>query len=229
MNKILNSLDGLELDRIRDQLTLVELLPRQNIYRIGSLAKYAYFPTSSVISILCTMADGRSLEVASVGCEGFLESPLCIGEGISNREAIVSVGGYALMIPREALRVEFSRQGQFAALTLQHAKALMDMTSQLALCTRFHSVSQQLSRWLLVALYRHNDLSMILTQNSIATALGTRRESITSAARQMKLLGMIDYSRGHMTIIDRQALESITCECYQVIRKGFTETQAKAL
>src|ERR1700675_3170326 len=135
--------------------------------------------------------------------------------------AVVQSAGYAYQLKGQLLKEEFNRGGDLQHLLLRYTQALITQMSQTAVCNRHHSVDQQLSRWLLLSLDRLLTNELAMTQELIANMLGVRREGVTEAAGKLQTRGLIRYSRGHITVLDRPALEAEVCECYPVVKKEY--------
>ena len=139
--------------------------------------------------------------------------------GSAPREAVVLSAGYAYELPIQQLKDEFNRNGEFFRLILRYVQSLMTQVAQTAVCNRYHSIDQHLCSWLLSALDRLKGNRLVLTQELMADMLGVRRESITEAAHKLQMLGVVEYCRGHITVLDRPRLEQLACECYAVVKK----------
>jgi CRP-like cAMP-binding protein len=191
------------------------------IYESGSALEHVYFPTDCIISLLYVMEDGSSAEIAIVGCEGMVGVALFMGGESTPSRAVVQSAGHAYRLSGKLVKEEFVRAGAMQYLLLRYTQALLTQMAQTTVCNRHHSVDQQLCRWLLLSLDRlaSNDLTM--TQELIANMLGVRREGVTEAAGKLQAAGLIRYSRGHITVLDRPRLEARVCECYAVVKKEF--------
>ncbi len=220
-NYLLAALPRLESDRLYPHLELVSLPLGEVIYESGDHLEHVYFPVLSIVSLLYVMADGASAEIAVVGNEGVIGIALFMGGETMPNRAVVQSAGYAYRLKGQVLKEEFNRAGELQQLLLRYTQALLTQMSQTAVCNRHHSVDQQLCRWLLLSLDRlpSNELSM--TQELIANMLGVRREGVTEAAGKLQSAGLIHYSRGRITVIDRPGLEARACECYQVVKTEF--------
>ena len=183
--------------------------------------QHAYFLTSSIVSLMYETRDGASSETAVVGNEGIVGVALFMGGGNSLNRAIVKSAGYGFRIKASLLKEEFSRGGPLQQMLLRYTQALLTQMSQTAVCNRHHSVVQQLCRWLLLSLDRLPSNEMSMTQGLIANMLGVRRESVAEAAGKLQDEGLIHYSRGHITIMDRVGLEARVCECYAGVKKEY--------
>ena len=220
-NHLLDALPGSDFERIASHLELVPLKLGDVLYESGSRRRYAYFPTTSIISLLYAMANGATAEIAIVGNEGILVISLVLGANTTPSRAIVQSAGHAFRLEAALLKDEFERHGPAMNLLLRYTQALITQMAQTAVCNRHHSVDEQLCRWLLLSLDRlaSNELSM--TQELIANMLGVRREGVTEAAGKLQDAGLIRYHRGRITVLDRPGLEARACECYQVVKTEF--------
>jgi CRP-like cAMP-binding protein len=206
-------------DRARLSLKQVTLALGEVIYECNQPTQYAYFPTSCVVSCLYTTHTGATAEMALVGNDGIVGIALFLGGGASPHLAVAQIGGNALRITAEALQMEFARGGPLQHLLLRYTHALITQISQTAVCNRLHPLEQRLCRWLLLCHDRVNRSEILLTQEFIGNMVGGRRESVTVAAGHLQDLGLIRYSRGHITIVDREGLEGMVCECYDIVKQ----------
>ncbi|MCW2291209.1 CRP-like cAMP-binding protein [Pseudomonas sp. BIGb0408] len=181
--------------------------------------RHVYFPTDSIISLLNVMESGASAEISVVGNEGLVGISLFMGGESTPSRAVVQSGGYAYRLQGQRLKDEFNRHGEMLVLMLRYTQALITQMSQTAVCNRHHSIDQQLCRWLLLSLDRLPGNQLTMTQELIANMLGVRREGVTEAAGKLQRQGVIEYSRGHITVLNRKRLEQMSCECYAVVKK----------
>ncbi len=177
----------------------------------------AYFPTTSVVSCLHSTSDGTSTETFMIGNDGMFGVALFLAGGSNSGRAVVQVGGSALRISPRTLMTEFMRVGTLQTILLRYTNALLNQVSQTALCNRFHPIEQRLCRWLLLCHDRVGSEELLMTQEAIANVLGGRRETVTLASGHLQALGALRYSRGRITILDRQLLEQLACECYRIV------------
>ena len=191
------------------------------LYESGGRMQHVYFPTTSIISLLYVMEDGASAEIAVVGNEGILGISLFMGGETTPSRAVVQSAGYGYRLKAQLLKQEFNRAGPVMHLLLRYTQALITQMAQTAVCNRHHSVEQQLCRWLLLSLDRLTSAELSMTQELIANMLGVRREGVTEAAGKLQKQGLIRYSRGRITVLDRPGLEKEVCECYSVVKKEF--------
>lgn len=220
-NHLLAALTEEEWERLVPRMELRPMPLGHVLYESGSALRHVYFPTTSIVSLLYVMEDGSSAEIAIVGNEGIVGIQLFMGGETTPSRGIVQSAGSAYRVAGAHLKDEFFRAGPLQRLLLRYTQALITQMSQTAVCNRHHSVEQQLCRWLLMSLDRlpSNELSM--TQELIANMLGVRREGVTESAGKLQKLGLINYNRGHIIVIDRPALENYACECYAVVKKEF--------
>jgi CRP-like cAMP-binding protein len=220
-NHILAALPKAEFDRIAPHLELVQLKLGDFLYDPGEQLQHAYFPTTSILSLHYVVESGASAEAAGVGNEGMVGVSLFMGGNTTTSSAVVQTAGHAYRLPRQRLKEEFDRAGPVMRMLLRYTQALMTQMTQTSVCTRHHSIEQQLCRWLLTTLDRLPSTDLVMTQDLVATMLGVRRESITEAAGRLRDDGFIDYRRGHMEVHKRQGLEDRVCECYGVVKTEF--------
>jgi CRP-like cAMP-binding protein len=226
-NHLLSALPKASWERLEPELELVEMPLGKVIYESGAKLDYVYFPTDSIVSLLYVMEDGHSAEIGIVGREGLVGIALFMGGETTPSRAVVQGGGTAYRLPGRLLKSEFSEAGPLQRLLLRYTQALITQMSQTAVCNRHHSISQQLSRWLLMSMDRLPTNELVMTQELIANMLGVRREGVTESAGKLQKLGLITYSRGRITIIDRPALEDHACECYSVVKREFARLLPK--
>lgn len=191
------------------------------LYESGEPLRHVYFPTTSIVSLLYVMEDGASAEIAIVGNEGILGISLFMGGETTPSRAVVQSAGHGYRLKANLLKREFGRAGPVMRLLLRYTQALITQMAQTAVCNRHHSVEQQLCRWLLLSLDRLSTFELTMTQELIANMLGVRREGVTEAAGNLQRAGIIRYSRGRITVLDRVRLEENVCECYAVVQKEF--------
>ncbi len=221
-NHLLAALPRAEYERLLPHLELVPLPLGKALYESGDAMSHVFFPTTSIVSLLYVMENGASAEIAVVGNEGIVGIALFMGGETMPNRAVVQSAGDAWRLQGQLLKHEFNRAGVLQHLLLRYTLAMLTQMAQTAVCNRHHSVDQQLCRWLLLSLDRlpSNELSM--TQELIANMLGVRREGVTTAAGNLQDAGLISYSRGRITVLDRPGLERRVCECYEVVRKEFS-------
>src|SRR5690349_10737265 len=217
-NHLLDALPAAEYGRLEPHLELVPMPLGEVLYEPGVQLRYVYFPTSSIVSLLYVMEDGASAEIAIVGNEGILGISLFMGGETTPSRAVVQSAGHGFRLKSQLLKDEFGRFGPMMHLLLRYTQALITQMAQTAVCNRHHSIDQQLCRWLLLSLDRLHSNELRMTQELIANMLGVRREGVTEAAKKLQQAGLIQYRRGHITVVDREGLEERVCECYEVVQ-----------
>ncbi len=220
-NALLASLPPEEYARIAPHLQSVSLPLGWALYEAGDSMRHAYFPTEGIVSLLSVMEDGSSAEIALTGNEGLVGISLFMGGETTPSRAIVQSAGHAYRLRADYLRREFSRGGQMQHLLLRYTQALITQMAQTAVCNRHHTLGQQLCRWLLLSLDRLPSNELLMTQELIANMLGVRREGVTEGALKLQHAGLIKYSRGRISVLDRPGLEARTCECYAVVKTEY--------
>jgi len=220
-NHLLATLSANELSNFVHQLEVVHLPLGQVLYSPGCKLHHAYFPTSSIVSLLYDMENGSSSEIAGIGNEGILGSVLFMGGESMPYYAVVQNDGYAFKVDAAVIKKEFNRNGELHHLLLKYTQAFITEISQTTVCNRYHSLDRQLCRLLLMTLDRLNGRELIITQELMAHLLGVRREGVTEAAGNLQRAGLIHYKRGHVTVLNRKGLEERVCECYQVVKAEY--------
>lgn len=219
-NRILSSLSQAAYQSVFTQLEPVSLLQGEVIYEADSLINYVYFPESAVFSMLSTMEDGRTVEVGPVGHEGLVGLRIFLGAEVSLDQVIVHVAGEALRLRAILFKNHLDEPGPIAERLKRYTQMLLAMTARSGACNKVHNTEQQLARWLLIMRDYTGD-ELALTHELIALTLGVRRAGVTEAANVFRNLGVIDYRRGHIQILDHLALEALACECYSAIKKEY--------
>jgi CRP-like cAMP-binding protein len=225
-NHLLAALPEDAYARLQPHLELVPMLLGQVLYEPSVKMHYVYFPTTAIVSLLYVTADGASAEIAVTGNEGIVGVSLFMGGETTTSRAIVQSAGHAYRLKARLLKDEFNRAESCHAcalhdLLLRYTQALLTQTAQTAVCNRHHTLDQQFCRWLLLSFDRLSSNELIMTQELIANMLGVRRESVTEAAGNVQRAGLVEYHRGHITVLDRPGLEARTCECYAVVKKEY--------
>ena len=218
-NHLLAALSPAERERLYPHLRLVKLPLGKALYESGDVLRNVYFPVDCIVSLLYVLESGASAEISVVGNEGLIGVALFMGGETTPSRAIVQSAGHAYRLDGQRLKDEFHRNGGLQLLLLRYTQSLITQMAQTAVCNRHHSVDQQLARWLLLSLDRLTSQELVMTQELIANMLGVRREGVTEAAGELQSLGVIRYSRGKITVLDRPRLEQLCCECYAVVKK----------
>ena len=220
-NHLLATLPNAEWQRWQPQLEAVVMPLGQVLYESGATLSHVYFPTTAIVSLLYVMENGSSAEIAVVGNEGIVGISLFMGGESTSSRAVIQSAGSGCRLEAEILKEEFARGGPVLHLLLRYTQALITQMAQTAVCNRHHSLDQQLCRWLLLSLDRLQVNELVMTQELIANMLGVRREGVTEGALKLQKAGLIRYSRGHITVLDRAGLEERTCECYAVVKREY--------
>ncbi len=222
-NKILLSLPPQEWEQVHPNLEFVHLMLRQLIHEAGETLRSGYFCNSGMFSVLTVMPDGKSVEVGLIGSEGFSATPLVGGFRTSNTRTVAQAEATGLRIDASILR-SLLRSCPALERQLQRCGQLLGLQAvQIAACNRLHDVDERLARWLLMTQDRIGSNSLPLTQEFISQMLGTRRSSVTVSAGTLQKAGLITYTRGSVTILNRSRLEEAACDCYQLLKQQTEE------
>ncbi|MGM0912924.1 MAG: Crp/Fnr family transcriptional regulator [Pseudomonadota bacterium] len=220
-NHLLAALSRDEYERLAPHLEWVELKLGDSLVESEKVMRHVYFPTDSIVSLLCVMEDGDSTEIAVVGFEGIVGISLFMGGETTPSRAVVQSAGSAYRLKGQLMKDEFERASTLQHLFLRYTQALITQMAQTAVCNRHHSLDQQLCRWLLLSLDRLPTNELVMTQELIANMLGVRREGVTESAGKLQRAGLISYHRGRIKILDRPGLEERVCECYAVVKREY--------
>jgi CRP-like cAMP-binding protein len=220
-NHLLGVLHNDEWQRLQLLLEPVELHAGQVLIESGRTPTYLYFPTTAVISLVYITRDGETAEIAVVGNEGVVGVSLFMGGDVTPHLASVQSAGMAFRLSANSVKNAMEFSNQTMKLMLNYAHAMLSQVSQTAVCNRYHTIDQQLSRRLLQGLDRATTNELLMTQEGMASLLGVRREGVTAAALKLQYEGAIQYSRGHILVHDRLKLEKHACECYAFSKKAY--------
>lgn len=220
-NRILKALPPEEYERLVAHLEPVEMLLGEVLYRPNEPITHVYFPNRGTVSVICTFEDGKSVEAGMVGNEGMFGVCVFLGSVTSPLEAIVQLPGNALRMRADVLRAEFKRGEHLQDLLLRYTQGFIIQIAQTAACNRAHPIDGRLARWLLMCQDRAQTSDLQLTHEFIAVMLGTRRAGVSEAAAKLQDDKLIRYRRGNVSILDRQKLETHSCECYRIVRREF--------
>lgn len=221
-NLLLASIPAEELDLLDPHLEQVELTFEMSLYEAGQPIDTVYFIDSGVASLIAALAEGDPVEVGTVGSEGMVGVPIVLAAEHTSSRGFIQIVGHGRRMPSAKLRELLPRCPQLHRLLLRYALALMNMMAQTAACNRAHEVEQRCARWLLMTHDRVHAPSFELTQEFLARMLGVRRPTVSIAAGILAKAQLITYTRGRVTIVDREGLEDASCECYQAIRREFS-------
>jgi len=218
-NRLLAALPREQSEQFFARLTPVRLRAGEVLYEPGDQVQQAYFLNSGVASLVSITEEGNVIEVGVVGSEGVIGAPVILRTEKMAYRVVVQITGEAMMVKASALRSEFNRGGRSQDVLLRYTHLLLTQLSLSGACNRFHTVEQRLCRWLLSIQDRVQADSFQLTQEFIAQMLGVSRPGVTLAASRLQKLELLRYSRGKITVLDRQGLESVTCGCYKILRE----------
>jgi CRP-like cAMP-binding protein len=218
-NHILAALHAEDYARLLFDLELTRMPLGESVYERGVPMDYVYFPTTCMISLLYVMENGDSAEIAVVGNDGLVGVAAFMGgEGMSSR-AVVQNAGECYRLKAKIMKREFALGGSLQHLSLRFTQALIAQMVQTGACNRHHTLQQQLCRWLLLTLDRLPGNQVTMTQQLIGNMLGVRRAGVTEATGHLEEAGVISYTGGRITVLNRAKLERRACECYDVVKK----------
>lgn len=220
-NHLLLSLPRRDFERLMDKAERVEMTMRQEVYEPNQPIPYVYFPEDSVISLVSEMKDGSIIEVGTVGNEGMVGVPILLGAASSTLKSFAQVPGMAMRMKTSEFKRHLTNGSSLHAKLNLYTQALFTQLSQSVACNRLHSVEQRCARWLLMTSDRVDKDQFRLTQEFLAQMLGIRRASVNAVVQVFQQKGMIKYSQGQIQITNRQKLEGIACECYEIIRNEY--------
>ena len=221
MNHLLAALAQPEYERWLPHLEPFEVNSGHVLYEPGVALSHVYFPTTAIVSLLYVMRNNESAEIAVVGNEGIVGVSLFMGGQSTPSRAVVQSAGGAYRLKADVMQAEFDRNGPVLHLLLRYTQALITQMAQTAVCNRHYHLDQQLCRWLLLSLDRLHRDELVMTQKLIANMLGVRREGVTEAALELQAAGLIRYSRGRITVLNRPGIEQRSCECYRVVKDEY--------
>jgi CRP-like cAMP-binding protein len=217
-NRLLKAVPAETYERLRPHLEPIQLATGQVLWEPDAPIRSVYFPRTCVTSLIVLLAEESPVESATVGREGMLGVPVALGAESTSARALAQVPGEAARIPAAAFREAMAQDDALTGLMLRYAQALLEQTSQSVACNRRHAMEERCARWLLMTHDRVGADQFPLTHDFLAFMLGVRRASVTVAAGMLQQAGLIRYSRGKVTILDRARLEEASCECYRVVK-----------
>lgn len=218
-NALLAALPAAECQRLVADMELVPLALGQVLHESGQTMSHAYFPLDCIVSLLYVMKNGESAEIAVVGNEGMIGIALFLGGESTMSRAIVQNAGHAYRLKAQVLKDEFHSSPAFARLLLMFSSALITQMVQTAACNRHHPVDQQLCRWMLLSLDRLPSERISMTEKLIANMMGLSSAQVAKTTAALQKDGLIHYSAGEITVLDRDGVEKRSCECYSVVKK----------
>jgi CRP-like cAMP-binding protein len=228
-NLLLSTLPEEDYRSLLPHLELVQTPIRFVVYERNKPIKHAYFPLSGAHSVLAIMEDGAAVEVGTVGNEGFSTVDLLTGSEIATETTICQIPGEALRMPTAKFMEAIAGDTPLRRITLRYLQAYLSQVSQSVACNRLHSIEQRFARWILISHDRVPGDELQLTQEFLADMLGVYRPSVSLVARTYQQAGLIKYTRGRITILDRAGLEEACCECYAIVRKNFERAIGRSL
>jgi CRP-like cAMP-binding protein len=220
-SRVLALLPREERERIIGRCERIAMEAKQVIFKSNGAIPYVYFPLSGMASMVLSTKAGATVEVGTVGNEGMVGMPVYFGAKSSPTEGVWQVTGQSLRMTAKDFKQELDKDGRLHPVLQRFSQALMNQISQTLLCNQLHPMEQRLSRWLLMTHDRAGTDQFGLTQKFVAQMLAVRRPSVTVAAGILQKAGLIRYSRGSLTVVDRVGLEASACECYDVVRREF--------
>ena len=220
-NRLLGLLPPKDYRRLRRHLRPVTLDYRQSLYRANKPLGFVYFIETGVGSLVNTMANGDAAEVGTIGNEGVVGLPLLLGDDRAPTSVYVQVPGTGLRMTAAAFGKALARSASMRAVMLRYVHALFNQVAQSAACNHFHSIEQRCAHWLLMTHDRMNSDKFLLTQEFLAMMLGVQRTGVSVAAGALQRAGLIRYSRGMVTMLDRRGVQHRACECYGVSKREF--------
>ena len=217
-NRLLSLLSDDDYERLRSHLSPVVFDYRKSLYEAGRPIDQVYFPVDGVASLVITTADGSSAEVGTIGSEGIVGLPVCLGDRHAPSSVYVQVPGTALQMDARLFRGELDRSPTLNLVMLRYAHAFFNQVAQSAACAHLHKVEQRCCRWLLMTRDRMPSGDFPLTQEFLAQMLGVRRTSVSLVAGTLQAAGFIKYRRGNIHLVDIEQLEQGACECYETVK-----------
>jgi CRP-like cAMP-binding protein len=217
-NRVLAALPDAVYERLVPELEPISMTLKQILYRPNGAIPHVYFPLNTVTSLVVSMQDGQAVEVATVGNEGMVGLPVFLGAEIFSGQAFIQVPGEAVRMQTAVFKDEVSRHGSLHEVLHRYIQALFTQVAQSAACNRLHSIEQRCARWLLMTQDRVGAEQFPLTQEFLAQMLGVRRGSVSEVASRLQREGLLQYSRGIITVRNRAGLEAASCECYAIVR-----------
>ena len=227
-NEILNSIPEGEYNLLRAELEFIQLPHHRILHEAGDSIEFAYFLNEGLASLVVLTSDGRSVEVAVVGREGVVGTPLAVGLDRGPYRSIMQIAGTALRIKSGALEEKLEQTPELRLIMNRFVLVQGLQIAQIAACNRLHEIEQRLARWLLMCQDRVNSEYLPVTHEFLAQMLGTGRPSVSLAAGILQKTGTIENARGNVKILNRAELESSACECYRAIQR-FNRTLANKM
>jgi CRP-like cAMP-binding protein len=226
-NNFLQSLSRGDFELLRPHLRDVKLVHSAVLFDAGGVIERVYFPHSGVISLVVVLSSGDMIEAGMIGREGVAGTPAALDGAVSLNRAVVQIAGVGSTIETQQMRAAVATSKSLRVKLYEHDQMLLAQAQQSAACNAKHQIEERLCRWLL----RTRDLvesdTIELTQEFLAQMLGVRRTSVTLAARHLQAVKLIKYRRGHIQILDEEALQDASCECYEAVKSQVLRLQAE--
>ena len=220
-NRLLSSLPKAEYERLEPHLKSVSLPLRTVLYEASEKIETVYFPNTCLISSVNTLENGATTEVSLVGGTGMIGLPAILGSGMSQNRAIIQVADHMVKISAEILKREFLQGGELQNVLHRYTETRLHEITQLAVCNAHHTIEERLARWLLTTSDLIQSDNLPLTQEFLGSMLGVRRSGVTLSAQLLQRVEIINYRRGKIKILNRPALEDVSCECYRLFHDNF--------
>jgi CRP-like cAMP-binding protein len=220
-NRLLGLLSEEDLALLRPHLQHVTFDYKLALCEADKPIAYVYFPTSGVVSMVNTMANGSAAEVGTIGNEGLVGLPIILGDDSGPTNVYVQVPGAGLRLRSELVKDALERSSTLRRVMLRYADAMFNQVAQMAACNHFHSIEQRCCRWLLMTRDRMPSGDFLLTHEFLGMMLGVRRTTVTEVMGSLQRDGLLRYRRGHVTILDHDALRRRACECYEISKLEF--------
>jgi CRP-like cAMP-binding protein len=220
-NRLLSLLSDNDYQRLRPHLSQVTFEYRKSLYEASRPIERVYFPIDGVASLVLTTADGAGAEVGTIGSEGLVGLPNVLGDRDAPSSVYVQVPGTALEIDAGFFRGELQRSPTLNLIMLRYVHAFFNQVAQSAACAHLHKVEQRCCRWLLMTRDRMPSGDFLLTHEFLGMMLGVRRTTVSDVMGALQRAGLVRYRRGHVTILDHQALQQRACECYEISKLEF--------
>jgi CRP-like cAMP-binding protein len=220
-NRLLSLLSDHDYERLRPHISPVAFEYRKSLYEASRPIEQVYFPVDGVASLVITTAEGAGAEVGTIGNEGLVGLPILLGDRDAPSSVYVQVPGTALKMDAKIFHGELERSPTMNQIMLRYAHAFFNQVAQSAACAHLHKVEQRCCRWLLMTRDRMPSDDFLLTHEFLGMMLGVRRTTVTDVMGALQKAGLIRYRRGHVTILDRQALQQRACECYEISKQEF--------
>ena len=218
-NRVLAALPKAELNRLQRHFSPVTLEQEKTL--LDGKTSHAYFLEEGIASVVVSVKNGNTVEVGIIGIDGVVGLPILLGTDGAPGRTFVQIAGSGFRIKADVLKEEFERPSQLRRHLQRYMQGFMVQTAQTAVCNRMHNIEERLARWLLSCRDRTESDKLHLTHDFLGQMLGAPRTTVTLAAGLLHRAGLIDHSRGVVTIKDRPAMEEAACECYSIVRDEF--------